>query len=278
MVLCPYVFLLIRHDIPPLRLQPTEVASIHWVPLRALLSPSQRTYESQDVAARMTQGRNGVVQHIVRVMLGPMRFCAIDLVPSETLHASSVPDTATDASRDLPSNLRYIKTVLSSSGTYKIRSPPLLLWGLTLGVLIDLLYLFPPHDAFDVWTYPTFSPPDVRFVLWLFSYRFRKAKQEKLRSGNDEVRLVIDQHSEGMAALNDWSFRSRQAGSESPKTNLDGNTPTPSNRKNHLGASGVSLMLEGYYDVVRHAVGATMIARCTSIIALAWAIFRKKIR
>lgn len=278
MVLCPYVFLLTHHDVPPLRLQPTEVASTHWVPLRALLSPNQRTIEFQDVSARLAVGRPSLVQHMLRTMLGHMKFCAIRLNPSESLHANSVPDIIPDQWVTLPTFLESLKKFFSISSISKNENAPLLLWGLTLGVLADLLYLLPPHDTFDLWTYPTFTSPDVRLTLWLLSYGFRKGKQEELRSSHGKAFLGTDQHTDGMAALNDWSLRSRPLESKSQNISADGQSPALRNTAGPLRASGVSVMLEGYYDIVRRAVRLAMIARCTSVIAAAWVLYIKRRR
>lgn len=50
----------------------------------------------------------------------------------------------------------------------------LLQWGLTLGVLTDFLNLLPPHDAEDLWQYPTFTAPDVDVILSLLGSRTRR--------------------------------------------------------------------------------------------------------
>ena len=88
MVLCPYVFLLEQHKTPPLRLQPTEVASIHWVPLRCLLAPELRTFEYQDVSSRMAGQKQGFKRTFFRLLTGLMMFAALRLAPSETIHVA----------------------------------------------------------------------------------------------------------------------------------------------------------------------------------------------
>ncbi|TKA72037.1 hypothetical protein B0A49_03366 [Cryomyces minteri] len=91
MVLCPYVFLITQPSLPPLRLQPTEVASTHWVSLRALLSPSQRTFAYEDVSSRLAKQEKGWRKDVMRVMLGKMQFAAIRLIPSESSYCSTTP-------------------------------------------------------------------------------------------------------------------------------------------------------------------------------------------
>ena len=86
MVLCPYIYLLTSPFYPSQRLQPTEVASSHWVPLRALLSPALRTHEYADVSARLAKSELGIKRWFLQAMLSKMMFGAIKLVPANTTH------------------------------------------------------------------------------------------------------------------------------------------------------------------------------------------------
>lgn len=195
MVLCPYVFLLTTPHIPPLRLQPTEVAATHWVPLRSLQSPAQRTVAFEDVSSRLANQETGVKKWMLSLILGKMMFAAINLLPTESLHSAETP--APDTGVQLQDN-RHIQepSPFSIPGLRKTFSQltnpdpnppkqdsPLLLWGLTLGVISDFLDLIPPHNALELWTYPTFSPLDVRFVVWLMTYRFKQRKRAELQAG-----------------------------------------------------------------------------------------------
>jgi len=122
--------------------------------------------------------------------MGSMLFSAVKLVPSESIHCPSAPGFGPVAP-SLPYKNSLTSTVASALHTtrkqFGIAAPhpsstdqPLLLWGLTLGVLADFLELLPPHDALSLWTYPTFSALDVRVAVWALSWRFRHAKAEKL--------------------------------------------------------------------------------------------------
>src|SRR5436305_14569859 len=91
MALFPYIFIIAGMMVPPLVLQPTEVAAAHWVPLRALLSPSLRTFEYVDLSSRFAKQGRPVLRAILRVLLGKLRFSAVQLIPSESLF-SSLPD------------------------------------------------------------------------------------------------------------------------------------------------------------------------------------------
>ena len=193
MILCPYIFLLTSPP-PRLRLQPTEVASAHWVPIRYLLHPSMRTYESADVSARLSNQAQGTLySQFLRHSLGSMLFSAVKLVPTETVFCPDSPgfgpeltppppQTKLQSLAAIPATLtQYTKSLLTlSSPATSSTDRPLLLWGLTLGVIADFLELLPPHDALSLWTYPTFSAPDVRLAIWGLSYRFRTEKARKL--------------------------------------------------------------------------------------------------
>ncbi|KAI7647243.1 hypothetical protein KC322_g19292, partial [Hortaea werneckii] len=195
MVLCPYVFLLTTPHIPPLRLQPTEVAATHWVPLRSLQSPSQRTVAFEDVSSRLANQETGVKKWMLSLILGKMMFAAINLLPTESLHSAETPapDTGVQlqdnrhVQEPSPFSIPGLRNTLSQLTNPDPNPPkqdsPLLLWGLTLGVISDFLDLIPPHNALELWTYPTFSPLDVRFVVWLMTYRFKQRKRAELQAG-----------------------------------------------------------------------------------------------
>ena len=87
MTFCPFVFLL-TNPIPPFRLQPTEVASAHWVPLRSLLNPKNQTYWLEDASAMSSGQSFGLRRMFHRTVTGRTIFTAIRLFPSESKIAS----------------------------------------------------------------------------------------------------------------------------------------------------------------------------------------------
>jgi 8-oxo-dGTP pyrophosphatase MutT (NUDIX family) len=195
LVLCPYVFMVTTHETPPLKLQPSEVAATHWVPLRSLLSPAQRTIAFEDVSSRLANQETGVKKWMLSMILGKMIFAAINLEPSESLHCAESP-----ADYTLQDNRHTLVTLRHLCGSLAHRvwradifgqfppprnEGPLLLWGLTLGVVSDFLDLIPPHNALELWTYPTFTPLDVRFAVWLMTYNFKHRKRIELQSGSE---------------------------------------------------------------------------------------------
>ncbi|KAI9670009.1 MAG: hypothetical protein M1831_007045 [Alyxoria varia] len=275
MVLCPYIFLLTRHDIPTLKLQPDEIASAHWVPLRALLSPNLRTYEYQDVSARMSMSHTRVERWFWRTMLGRMRFCAIRLLPSESSYVSSVPGFIPgDQQEPTSAKAGEMHRLLGFAPNGRSgEASPLHLWGLTLGVLSDFLDLFPPHNALELWRYPQFSAVDVRFLLWLYTYRFRSIRGREVHRS----RLA------SVGGVENAQEQDANEGNEGNKTPItDGSglgigsyVWLQSQKRNGLQTSAISTLLEGYYDHVPWAVRAAFAGRCTAVTILSYALYHR---
>ncbi|KAK4997943.1 hypothetical protein LTR28_013820, partial [Elasticomyces elasticus] len=246
MVLCPYVFLLTRHDVPPLRLQPTEVASTHWVSLRALLSPAQRTVSYEDVSNRLANQETGVKRWMLRAMLGQMLFAAIRLVPSESLYCGTTPSNLQQDYGDTMYKKRsFLTSYLRKGFTPVPQDTPLLLWGLTLGVMADFLDLLPPHDALALWTYPTFTPWDVRLTIWAMSYGFKARKRSEIQRGHASgpPAAAVEEGLDAVAVpavMQGMSSEVGLGGLGSGVERRDGNG---------YRSSAVGTMLEGYYDI-----------------------------
>ena len=141
MTFCPFVFLL-TNPTPPLRLQPTETASAHWVPIRSLLNPKYQTYWIQDVSAR-SPGRSFGIQRVFhRFITGRTIFAAIRLFPSESKVATESREYAPSRAiaEPLGSNIT-VPLVFARQRIEKVEDSgaKLLLWGLTLGVVSDLV-------------------------------------------------------------------------------------------------------------------------------------------
>ncbi|EKV18710.1 NUDIX family hydrolase, putative [Penicillium digitatum Pd1] len=184
MVLCPFVFLITRSDSPTLRLQPTEVASTHWIPLRALLSPLLRTVEYVDMSQRFARQGGVLTRLVVRSLMGWMQFSAVRLLPSETNQCTTTPGFVPEENTPKPSLVqRFKKWCLSGQADSSDTARPLLLWGLTLGILADFLDMLPPHQAVQLWKYPTFTVPDLRLIVSIVTYNLRKRNALNVRSG-----------------------------------------------------------------------------------------------
>ncbi|MCJ1392732.1 hypothetical protein MMC18_005603 [Xylographa bjoerkii] len=258
MVLCPFVFLLTRYDVPPLRLQPSEVNSVHWVSMRALLAPSLRTYEHADVADRLARRRGGFLRAILRSMLGQMLFAAVRLIPSETIYCNSVPDfIPPQTTLSLSTSIENVIVPLISrdKASSSMYDRPLLLWGLTHGIMADFLDLLPTSNTFKLWTWPTFSPWDLRVMVWLMTYRLHKRKVQELDSERQESPTIIE---EGLDTLGVQKNRWQPHGVHMDGLGLTGSQHA-SNRVTSSGAIGH--LLEGHYELMRRAVLVTLILR-----------------
>lgn len=240
MVLCPYVFLWTKPDLPPLRLQPTEVASAHWVPLRILLSPSSHAYEYTDVSDRFARRGGIVTKTIMRSLLGKMQFSAIRLVPSESLYCSSIAEFFPLGSELQPTSGslsdRLYNWFLGDHAGSSEKTRPLLLWGLTLGILADFLDQMPPHNTVEMWQYPNFTSLDVRWIVNLFTWALKRRHRRFLQNRGDTNRTAMDNETEAVV------------GPSSSGVNF--NHRGLIQRQDHAEhASGI--LLDGYYDMAR---------------------------
>ena len=149
---------------------------------------------------------------------------------------------------------------------------PLLLWGLTLGVLADFLDLLPPHTALKLWDYPTFTPWDVRFVIWVTTYAFKQRKAREIQQ-IQETRPPVTAVKDRLDAVPPHdSQRLREAGIHGLSTGVDN-----SFFRTELKSSAVGTMLEGYYDIVRKAVALALIGRTSlAVVLAAWLVGRNR--
>lgn len=270
MVLCPYLFLLTGQTAPVLALQPTEIAATHWVPLRALLSPSMRTREFVDVSSRYAKRGGPIARAALRVLLGKMMFSAVELVPSESLFSSStsgfIPEKSTSSTAVI-SEVARTEFGIPLSTSYA--GQRLLLWGLTLGVLADFLDTLPPYNAVKLWHYPTFTVPDLRGLIYLFTFRLRNNNAGDLSGGTWPSQTAVDATTQAMAVSAQPRGRGR--------------------RRNDVGIGGLGVgshpshavgkMLSGYYERISMAIGVFLVLRAilgTTVVL--WAYRRWKAR
>ena len=273
MVLCPFVFLYAHPSVPPLTLQPSEVASTHWVPLRVLLSPSVRTYEYVDVSDRFARQGGVVAKTMIRSVLGKMRFSAVRLIPSESLYCSTTAEffsppemlNQKKSNRSLTNHL--YKWYLGDHAGSSERSRPLLLWGLTLGILADFLDQLPPNNAVKLWSYPTFTSPDTRFIIDILTRRLKHRNKAKLQGSGMENQTAMDSEAEATAVRskdNPWFIGGLSKGMKCD----DGN------EKNSRKEYAVGIMLDGYYDMARRGVWISAAMRLFGTVALILYILR----
>ena len=263
MVLCPFLFLWTKPDLPPLRLQPTEVASTHWVPLRVLLSPSVRTYEYVDVSDRFARRGGNIIKFLLKTILGRMRFSAVRLLPSESLHCSSTAEFFSPEEENAKSKLivslssMLYRWYLGDHAGSPKRTRPLLLWGLTLGMLADFLDQLPPHNAVRLWSYPTFTSWDVRLIINILTRSLKRKNQARLQNGGMQNQTALDSETEAVATGdNPWFIGG-----------LSNGMKPPSKGTNATRAYAVGVLLEGYYDMARRGVWIAASLRLFAFVA-----------
>ncbi|KAG8678181.1 hypothetical protein FRC09_020049 [Ceratobasidium sp. 395] len=114
MILSPFVFLHLSPHPPHIDLQPDSQTTVHSIPID-ILPPWNKdprtTFVNIDIASRLAP-RNTFVRVFVRSLIGDMRFGAVLLPPH---------------------------TAISAPGAVSNYSGDLRLWGLTLGMTLDLV-------------------------------------------------------------------------------------------------------------------------------------------
>ncbi|KKK24265.1 hypothetical protein ARAM_004409 [Aspergillus rambellii] len=254
MVLCPYVFLLTSCDSPALELQPAEVASTHWVSLSVLLSPSSRTVENVDMSQRLASTGGLMAGLASRAIMGWMQFSAIQLNPTETLHCSQNLKRSLKRAQ-VPTWFQRWKSWLCNKQPHSpFPNPPLLLWGLTLGILADFLDMLPPYTAVQLWNYPNFTSLDLRFIVNLLTYKLRKSNMRQVRFGipPQPNNTALDGET---AALPVVEVQDNDDRNDVGIGGLGvGRYYGPSDKSPDGTAYAVGIMLRGYYQRVRIAI------------------------
>ena len=143
MILSPYVFIHFSPFSPVPNLQLSEVASLHWIPLYLLFTPTPNWGKLHvEVARHMPQNSN--MRLLLGLLIGKMTFRTIQLPNAPTAMAFkeakdifSLPEKP-----GLPASEEAEETHLldESQRAYLAETTPQLqLWGLTLGMSLDFL-------------------------------------------------------------------------------------------------------------------------------------------
>ena len=265
MVLCPFVYLALRHDLPPLTLQPSEVHSAHWVALRGLLAPSLRTAERWDLSKGSVRRQGSIMQMLTRAAAGYMLFGGIRLKPTESLYCSSsngfIPESRSPTTLMGSANHMISIAFVGGRTRHVDDDRSLILWGLTMGIIADFLEMLDVHGTSTLWFWPTFSPPDIRAMVWLLTSRFRSQKLREVtantgRPGPNDVRV----------------------------SGVDGTVFTTSVMRHGKGSeSGIAggLLLEGYFDRLFKALYVALFARfgfCLALVVFIVRRYRRRVR
>lgn len=278
-MLCPFVFLTTRSDSPTLKLQPTEVASTHWIPLRALLSQSLRTVEHVDISQRFTRQGGFLSRLAIRSLMGWMQFSAIRLLPSETHQCTSVPGFVPDDQPDNASMIHRFKAwCMRNQEDSRDRNRPLLLWGLTLGILADFLDMLPPHTAVQSWMFPTFTAPDLRLIVSVLTYNLRKCNALKVKLGARPNYTAANSETTGLPVTSNATTHNNEVGIGGLGV---GRYYGPTDQAADGTSYAVGILLQGYYQRLRVAIYVFLIWRITigSAAAIAaWRVLRRRLR
>ncbi|KAI0274868.1 hypothetical protein BC834DRAFT_850061 [Gloeopeniophorella convolvens] len=222
MVLSPFVFLQLSPNETPV--EPVPETTLHWVPLNSLY-PERRgsntvsqplwSTVTVDTASRLAPRHSHVLRLIMRVLVGSMQFPALVL-------SHAAPGTTTflaekSVRRSLEAEAGTLNPALhpTSASLYPrgngVGPQALKLWGLSLGMTLDLLSYMSPtpgvpltpwdsdkimgvEDVIEDWdgankkgrrgkinappsltsVFPRFSYPDVNFWIWVFGKRYRQ--------------------------------------------------------------------------------------------------------
>jgi hypothetical protein len=125
---------------------------------------------------------------------------------------------------------------------------PILLWGLTLGVLADFLDMLPPHNAVALWRYPTFTVPDLKFLVWIFTRRLRKNNAGDLSAGTWPSNTAADAGTQAIAVTEGEPVSVVQKEGDANTVGISG--LGVGSRSN----DALSRLLVGYYDRVNVAL------------------------
>ncbi|TCD61148.1 hypothetical protein EIP91_008842 [Steccherinum ochraceum] len=246
MILSPFVFLQVTPHTTPV--DPAPGTTLHWVPLTELLpdtfanpesllpgkngaaSPKDKAHKPKwsnvtvDASSRLAPRHSTVLRLLVRLLVGSMRFPAIVIstsYPTDLTSMSHGDEKSIDEKRAQVEN-GSVQRQGSLSKLRRRRNEELKLWGLSLGMTLDLLaYLAPttanghvgsagqsafiPPDAQPelmglpvmapslTSVFPRFSYPDVNFWIWVFGKRYREVVrgwEASIRAGGTNDRRI----------------------------------------------------------------------------------------
>lgn len=135
---------------------------------------------------------------------------------------------------------------------------PLRLWGLTLGVVSDLLHDLDPAATQSLWLWPTFSHWDIRLVVWLMTWRIRR-RQQRI-DGMDSTTYTT------VASGSTTTITTNPPSSSLASTINDSPSPPPSKKQPTLPPSE---LLDIYFGRMYEGVVYALAARVTLAAAIA---------
>ncbi|KAF7792459.1 hypothetical protein EIP86_003497 [Pleurotus ostreatoroseus] len=236
MILSPFVFLQLTPQTTPV--DPAPGTTLHWVPLTELLpdiltappASDKKAHRSRarasrrpqwskvtvDASTRLAPQHSPLIRLAVRMLVGNMTFPAIAIDPRTTVSLCALPGDAR-AVDEKRARVEDGAQGLRRQGSFKARGRAcgeLKLWGLSLGMTLDLLALMTPPVGHRVLMppgveetgvpvpvlapsltslFPRFSYPDVNFWIWVFGKRYReivRGWEASVRAGGANDRRI----------------------------------------------------------------------------------------
>ncbi|KAI0757344.1 hypothetical protein C8Q80DRAFT_1133148 [Daedaleopsis nitida] len=225
MILSPFVFLQLTPQTTPV--DPSPGTSLHWVPLTALLprpvgDGPRWSSVSVDASARLAPRHSTILRVLVRLLVGSMKFPAI-LIPS-SVFVDATDEKVLDVKRAQVESAGSPPPMMKKQRSFQLRprhgsDETLKLWGLSLGMTLDLLahmappearrggasaLLLPPDAEAELLRVPVMAPslasvfprfgyPDVNFWIWVFGKRYRaviRGWEASVRTGGTNDRRI----------------------------------------------------------------------------------------
>jgi hypothetical protein len=181
--LVPTVFIHTAPIVPELTLQAAEVASAHWIPLSELTDPINKDHLYCDVSERLHSKWGDVMRYLIRLVVGKMEFGAV------RLHWN---DRSVESPLESKLSEEDVGGEMGEGAVTSDSRSDMLLWGITLGIVIDLLTGFPegeiPYLASHApeFIYPNFTPWDIKMAVSAITWdlRMRNKKKFFIENGN----------------------------------------------------------------------------------------------
>jgi len=123
-----------------------------------------------------------------------------------------------------------------------------------------------------LWVYPTFVALDLRFMIWLMSYNFRRRKQREVE---ERYRAVVPVEELGLDTVGARGDEKMEA-AEGHGTDV-GWRHYERVRQDQSGfrSDAVDLVLQEYYGIIKRAVEVTLVCRVVVIMGVCWTVYRQ---